>query len=133
LARAADLFPLELIWHPLERLSGALTNALYGTGWLPDPARFNFIRTATRPVEDAAFAVVGQDAKIGLQAAFVHLLYNLFAIIVIYVITVLRPVPLFCAETLARIAADPKWVIAVYLITVFIALPALVIILVGVL
>jgi sodium-dependent phosphate cotransporter len=234
-----------LIWHPLERLSGALTNALYGAGWLPDPARFNFVRAATRPVVDggdqgdltsqqypgplftivigaalilaavhylgkllkllmvgrardiltkavgrnaylamasgmgvtvltqsstittsvlvpfagagiltpaqmypvvvganlgttftvvfAAFAVVGQDAKIGLQAAFVHLLYNLFAIIVIYVIPVLRPVPLFCAETFARIAAAHKWVIAVYLITVFIALPALVIILVGVL
>src|SRR5215472_1795146 len=30
-------FPIELIWHPLERISGALTNALYGTGWLPDP------------------------------------------------------------------------------------------------
>jgi len=42
-------------------------------------------------------------------------------------------VPLFCAETLARIAAERKWVVAVYLITVFIALPALVIILVGVL
>ena len=41
--------------------------------------------------------------------------------------------PLFCAETLARIAAERKWVVAVYLITVFIALPALVIILVGVL
>src|SRR5262249_6659664 len=81
----------------------------------------------------AAFAVVGQDAKIGLQAAFVHLLYNVFAIIVIYVIPVLRPVPLFCAETLARVAAERKWVVAVYLITVFIALPALVIILVGVL
>jgi solute carrier family 34 (sodium-dependent phosphate cotransporter) len=238
-------FPVELIWHPLERISGALTNALYGTGWLPDPARFNFVRAATRPVEDgvikatshlsstlgplftvvigaglilvavhflgkllkllmvgkardiltkavggnaylamasgigvtvvtqsstitnsvlvpfagagiltpaqvypvtvganlgttftvvfAAFAVVGQDAKIGLQAAFVHLLYNVFAIIVIYAIPVLRPVPLFCAETLARIAAERKWVVAVYLITVFIALPALVIVLVGVL
>ena len=81
----------------------------------------------------AAFAVVGQDAKIGLQAAFVHLLYNVFAIIVIYVIPVLRPVPLFCAETLARIATERKWVVAVYLITVFMVLPALVIILVGVL
>src|SRR5262245_42145261 len=29
-------FPLELIWHPLERISGALTSALCGTGWLPD-------------------------------------------------------------------------------------------------
>jgi sodium-dependent phosphate cotransporter len=62
-----------------------------------------------------------------------HWPYNVFAIIVIYVIPVLRPLPLFCAETLARIAAERKWVVAVYLITVFIAVPALVINMVGVL
>ncbi|MCX5443471.1 Na/Pi symporter [Streptomyces sp. NBC_00569] len=44
-------FPVELIWHPLEHISGTLTNALYGTDWLPNPAHFNFIRAATRPVE----------------------------------------------------------------------------------
>jgi sodium-dependent phosphate cotransporter len=238
-------FPVELLWHPLERLSRSLTNALYGSGWVPNPAHFNFIRAATRPVEHAviratthlsetlgplftivigallilvavrylgkllklllvgrardvltaavgrnrylamasgtgvtiltqsstittsvlvpfagtgiltpaqiypvtvganlgttftvvfaAFAVVGQDAKIGLQAAFVHLIYNVFAIIAIYVIPVLRPVPLWCAENFARIAAERKWVIAVYLITVFLALPALIILFVGVL
>jgi sodium-dependent phosphate cotransporter len=81
----------------------------------------------------AAFAVVGQDAKIGLQAAFVHLIYNVFAIIVIYVNPLLRPVPLFCAESFARIASERKWVIAVYLVTVFLVLPALVIISIGVL
>src|SRR5215471_1926697 len=238
-------FPIELIWHPLQRISGALTDALYGTGWLPNPAHFNVIRAATRPVEHAviqatshlgstlgpvftivigaglillavrylgkllkvlmvgrardvlikavgrnpylamasgmgvtvvtqsstittsvlvpfagagiltpaqiypvtvganlgttftvvfaAFAVVGQDAKIGLQAAFVHLIYNLFAIIVIYVNPLLRPLPLFCAQTFARIASERKWVIAAYLITAFILAPALVIIVVGVL
>jgi sodium-dependent phosphate cotransporter len=35
---------------PLERISGTLTNALEGTGWLPDPNRFNFVRVATRRV-----------------------------------------------------------------------------------
>ena len=30
-------FPIELIWHPLERINTALTDALYGTGWLPNP------------------------------------------------------------------------------------------------
>ncbi|MGO4457247.1 hypothetical protein AB4039_07945 [Streptomyces sp. M-16] len=44
-------FPFELVWHPLQRISGTLTNALYGTDWLPNPAHFNFIRAATRPVE----------------------------------------------------------------------------------
>lgn len=238
-------FPIELIWHPLEHISGTLTNALYGADWLPNPAHFNFIRAATRPVEHgviqttshvsstlgplftivigaalilvavrylgkllkllmvgkardilikavgrnaylamasgmgvtvvtqsstittsvlvpfagtgiltpaqvypvvvgsnlgttftvvfAAFAGVGPDAKIGLQAAFVHLVYNLVAIVAIYVIPLLRPVPLYCAENLARIAAKHRWVLAVYLGTVFIALPALVIVLVGVL
>jgi hypothetical protein len=48
-------------------------------------------------------------------------------------IPVLRPVPLWCAQTLARIAVERKWVVAVYLITGFIVVPALVIILVGVL
>ncbi|MEU3074509.1 hypothetical protein [Streptomyces laurentii] len=80
----------------------------------------------------AAFAGVGPDAEIGLQAAFVHLIHNLFAIVAIYVIPLLRPVPLLCAENLARVAAEHRWVLAVYLATVFIALPALVIVLAGV-
>ena len=241
----AIFFPVELAWHPLERVSGALTDELYGTGWLPDPARFNIIRDLTRPVVSAvdaatahlasvlgplitivigavlilaavhflgkllkilmvgrardiltravgrnaylamasglgvtvltqsstitnsvlvpfagagiltpaqvypvtvganlgttltvvlaAFAVDGPDARIGLQAAFVHLLYNVFSIVVIYVIPLLRPVPLLGAETFARIASERKWVVAAYLVAVFIVLPASVIIAVGVL
>lgn len=56
-----------------------------------------------------------QDVKIGWQAAFDHLVYNFFALVVIYVIPLLRPVPLFCAEALARIASGHRWVLAVYL------------------
>ena len=237
-------FPIELVWHPLERISGAMANGLYGVGWLPDPNKFNFVSAATRPVVDgvrtvtthlagtlgplftivigallilvvvrylgrllkllmvgkardvltqaigrrpyvamaagtgvtvltqsstitqsvlvpfagagiltprqiypvtiganlgttftalfAAFAVEGADAKIGLQAAFVHLLYNMFSIVAIFVIPVLRPAPLWCAERLASIAVSHKWVIVAYLVTVFIVSPALVIALVAV-
>src|SRR5690348_15797395 len=46
-------FPIELLWHPLERISAALTDGLYDTGWLPNPAHFNFVRVVTRPVVDA--------------------------------------------------------------------------------
>ncbi|WP_433504789.1 hypothetical protein ACQP04_35445 [Pseudonocardia halophobica] len=83
----------------------------------------------------AANPVVGLSVgtrEQALQAAFVHLVYN-FAIVVIYVIPLLRPVPLFCAQKLARVASEHRWVLAVYLLTVFIVLPALVIIVVGVL
>jgi sodium-dependent phosphate cotransporter len=62
----------------------------------------------------------------------VHLVYNVLAIIVIFVIPFLRPVPLWCAETLARVAVEKKWVVALYLIAVFIVLPALVIFLAAV-
>lgn len=238
-------FPIELIWHPLERVSGALTDALYGTGWLPDPSRFNVIRVATQPVVNvvaamtshlggtlgpivtvvigaalifgvvrylgkllkmlmvgkareilvgavgrnpylamgagmgvtivtqsstittsvlvpfsgagilapsqiypvtaganlgttftvvfAAFAVSGQDARIGLQAAFVHLIYNVLAILVIYVVPILRPAPLIVAEAFARVASKHKWIVAAYLGTVYLAVPLLVIVLVEVL
>ena len=238
-------FPIELAWQPLQRASGALTDALYGTAWLPDPAEFNIMRTLTRPVVNAAagatspldgavgplvlivvgaglifvavkylskllkllmvgrardmltraagrnpaaalvtglgvtvvtqsstittsvlvpfagagllstkqlypitvganlgttfttvfaaFAIVGADARIGLQAALVHLLYNIGSLVVVYVFPLLRPVPLWCSEWLARVATDRKWVIAVYLLGFFILMPALVIVLVGVL
>jgi solute carrier family 34 (sodium-dependent phosphate cotransporter) len=72
------------------------------------------------------------DLPADLRSQHHQLLYNVFAIVVIYVIPVLRPVPLLCAQTLAGLAAERKWVVAVYLITGFIVLPALVIILVGV-
>ena len=81
----------------------------------------------------AGVLLAGRVRRRRRPAAFVHLLYNVFAIVLIYVIPLLRPVPLFCAETFARIAAERKWVVAVYLITVFIVLRALVIILAGVL
>lgn len=166
MARAADLFPIELIWHPLERLSGALTNALYGATWLPDPARFNFVRVATDPVVNAVDkATTHLSETLGplftvvigalLILASVYFLGKLLKLLMVgqardiltaavtrnaYLamasgmgVTVLRPVPLFCAETIARIAANRKWVVAAYLITAFIVTPALVIILVGVL
>jgi solute carrier family 34 (sodium-dependent phosphate cotransporter) len=237
-------FPIELVWHPIEHISGHLTNAVYGTSWIPDPNRFDLVSDTTRPLVNgvrdvtghlagtlgplftivigallilvvvrylgtllklllvgrardvltkaigrrpyvgmaagagvtaltqsstitqsvlvpfagagiltprqiypvtvganlgttftalfAAFAVEGADARIGLQAAFVHLVYNVFSIVAIFVIPILRPVPLWCAERLAAIAVYRKWLIAVYLIAVFIVAPALVITLVAV-
>lgn len=44
-----------------------------------------------------------------------------------------RPVPLFCALNFARIASERTWVLIAYLITVFVVLPGLVILLIGVL
>lgn len=75
----------------------------------------------------AAFAVTGGDARIGLQAAFVHVVYNVLAIIVIFVIPILRPVPLWLATKLGEKSAEDKRSLAAYVVGVFMVLPALVI------
>lgn len=235
------LFPLEVAFHPLQRLSGALTAALYGTV-APDPSDFNLIRAATRPLVNgvttltgsagggtlsavltivvgvglifaavrwlshhlkvlmvgrtrevllravegspakaigvgagvtivtqsstvtnsvlvplvgagtitpaqlypvtvganlgttltallAAFAVTGPDAVFGLQAAFVHVGYNVVAMVIVFVIPLLRPVPLRLASGLGNLVAERRWLLAVYLVATFIVLPGVLILL----
>ena len=75
----------------------------------------------------AAFAVTGANARIGLQAAFVHLVYNAAAVAVIFGIPFLRPIPLRLAELFADKAVDNKKLVFAYIVGVFILLPAVVI------
>ncbi|MGO1950341.1 MAG: Na/Pi cotransporter family protein [Mycobacteriaceae bacterium] len=77
----------------------------------------------------AAFAFSGVEAQLALQAAFVHVLYNLFALLVIYGLPFLRWIPPWGATTLARLGAENKLYVAVWVIGVFLLLPALLILL----
>ncbi|QDQ97483.1 Na/Pi cotransporter family protein [Tomitella fengzijianii] len=72
----------------------------------------------------AAFAVTGGDAQLALQAAFVHLLFNVVGILVIYGLPFLRWLPVRCAEVLAAVATEHKTIAAAWVITVFLAIPA---------
>jgi hypothetical protein len=58
--------------------------------------------------------------------------YNVLAMLVIFVLPLLRPIPLWCAEHFAALATEHKPLVAAYLVGVFIVPPALVIV-VGVL
>lgn len=233
------LFPIEVLFHPIERLSAALTSALYGSS-LPTPSENSIVRIATRPVVNAAtelstwiasggaaatlmiligvaliflsvrqlgrhlkalmvgraravllsavggspalamasgagvtvvtqsstvtnsvlvpfagvgtitpkqvypvtlganlgttltallaaFAVNGPLARYGLQAAFVHVLFNVVAILIIFVIPLLRPLPLWLATRLAELASERRWVLGLYLGVVFVVLPVVVV------
>jgi sodium-dependent phosphate cotransporter len=75
----------------------------------------------------AAFAVSGGQARVGLQAAYIHLIYNIAAVVVIFGIPILRPIPLRLAELFADRAVDNKRLVFAYLIGVFILLPVAVI------
>ncbi|MFD1007820.1 MULTISPECIES: Na/Pi symporter [Oceanisphaera] len=73
----------------------------------------------------AATAISGAAAMVALQIALVHLLFNLLAIVLIYVLPFLRQVPVHMAETLATLAQRNKAYVAAYIGGVFFALPLL--------
>lgn len=72
----------------------------------------------------AATAVVGGNSLFALQIAFVHLLFNISGVLIIYGIPFLREVPPRCAEWLADYAGRKKRYAACYVLGVFFLLPA---------
>ncbi|WMC09326.1 Na/Pi symporter [Oceanimonas pelagia] len=71
----------------------------------------------------AATAITGASAMVALQIALVHLLFNLLAIALIYLLPMLRSLPLYMAEGLAGLAQRNKGYVAAYIGGVFFALP----------
>jgi sodium-dependent phosphate cotransporter len=77
----------------------------------------------------AATAVIGGNSLFALQIAFVHLLFNVSGVLIIYGIPFLREIPPRCAEWLADYAGRKKRYAACYVLGVFFLLPATCIIL----
>ncbi len=75
----------------------------------------------------AATAVTGSLAASALGIALVHLLFNLFAVVVIFGLPFLRNLPIRGAEWLADIAAEQKIYAAIWVLGVFILVPMLLI------
>ena len=67
----------------------------------------------------AATAISGPLAVLALQIALVHLFFNLFAIILIYSIPLLRNIPVCMAEYLAGLAQRNKLYVVAYIAGVF--------------
>ncbi|HYY27506.1 MAG TPA: Na/Pi symporter [Chthoniobacterales bacterium] len=72
----------------------------------------------------AAMAVSGDDAIFALQIALVHLLFNLFGILVVYGIPFLREIPIWGAQRLADAAVKRKLYAVAYLLGLFFLIPA---------
>ena len=62
-----------------------------------------------------------------LIAAISHLLFNIIGIVVIYGIPFLREIPIYCAEKIAEKAVENKLVPILYLVSIFVLLPLLII------
>lgn len=72
----------------------------------------------------AAFAFTGPEGVFAMQAALVHLFFNLFATLLIFGIPFLRNIPLYGAVTMGELGARNKMYVAVWVLGVFMALPA---------
>ncbi len=71
----------------------------------------------------AAFAITGEGAQLGLQIAFVHLLFNGIGVLFIYGIPFLRNIPLVCAASLAKLASIRRPLAIIYILFVFFIVP----------
>ncbi|XAW89203.1 Na/Pi symporter [Vibrio sp. CDRSL-10 TSBA] len=74
----------------------------------------------------AATAVSGEFAVFALQIALVHLTFNVLATVLIYGVPFLRELPLKGADALSEMAVKNKAVVAVYLLSLFILLPGVI-------
>ena len=73
----------------------------------------------------ALLATLAVNSPVALQLALIHLGYNLFAVILIYGLPVLRSVPITMASKLASVTLSFRLVSIVYVVGLFFALPFL--------
>lgn len=73
----------------------------------------------------AATAITGATAVLAFQIALVHFLFNVFAIILIFSIPILRNVPPTIAEKMAEMTQKRAWFVGAYILAVFFMLPLL--------
>lgn len=73
----------------------------------------------------AAFGFSGGEATAAMTAAAVHLFYNVFAALTIFLIPFLRPLPVRGASWLGNLGAKNKLYVVAWLAGLFVLLPAL--------
>lgn len=71
----------------------------------------------------AAFAFTGAEGELALQAAFVHVLFNVFAALVVFGLPFMRQLPLRGATWLGNLAATNKMWAAAWTASVFVGIP----------
>jgi sodium-dependent phosphate cotransporter len=73
----------------------------------------------------AATGVGGVEALPALEIALVHLLFNTLGVVTIYGLPLLRPIPIWGAETLATVAAERKSLAIAHIVGTFFLIPGL--------
>ncbi|MBD1583685.1 Na/Pi symporter [Pseudoalteromonas sp. S16_S37] len=74
----------------------------------------------------AATSITGPAAEVALTIALVHVLFNVFAVALIYGVPVLRELPITLAEKLAHVGANNKSAALGYVLGSFFILPGII-------
>lgn len=74
----------------------------------------------------AATSITGPAAEVALTIALVHVMFNVFAVALIYGLPLLREIPLHLAEKLAEIGAQNKPAALAYVLGSFFVFPGLI-------
>ncbi len=77
----------------------------------------------------ASLAIVGSGKGIALTVALTHFLFNLNGILIFFPFKKLKKIPIFLAETLAKICSQRRYFALIYIIIVFFIIPLCIIIL----
>jgi sodium-dependent phosphate cotransporter len=73
----------------------------------------------------AATALTGAGAQLGLTIALVHVLFNVFSVLIIYGLPFLRDLPVQAAEKLAEVGSENKMLALAYVLGLFFVLPGM--------
>jgi sodium-dependent phosphate cotransporter len=125
--RAVGFGVLITIMVQSSSITTSLVVPLAGAGVLSLRQIFPFTLGANIGTTVTALMASLTGTVSALIAAISHLLFNVIGIVVIYGMPFLREIPIYCAEKIAEKAVENKLVPILYLVTIFVVVPLLII------
>ena len=125
--RAVGFGVLITIMVQSSSITTSLVVPLAGAGVLTLRQIFPFTLGANIGTTITALMASLTGTVSALIAAISHLLFNIVGILIIYGLPFLREIPIYCAEKIAESAVENKLIPVLYLFSIFIILPLLII------
>ena len=125
--RAVGFGVLITIMVQSSSITTSLVVPLAGAGVLTLRQIFPFTLGANIGTTITALMASLTGTVSALIAAISHLLFNIVGILIIYGLPFLREIPIYCAENIAEKAVENKLIPVLYLVSIFVIVPLLVI------
>ena len=125
--RAVGFGVLITIMVQSSSITTSLVVPLAGAGVLTLRQIFPFTLGANIGTTITALMAPLTGTVSALIAAISHLLFNIVGILIIYGLPFLREIPIYCAENIAEKAVENKLIPVLYLVSIFVIVPLLII------